>query len=141
MEVRDTKIAHCKLIQLPKIHNELGNITAIENSKDIPFVVKRLYYLYDVPSNEERGGHAHYELEQFIVAVSGSFDIILKDGITEKIVTLNRPDNALHIVPGLWREINNFSGGSICLVLASIEFDESDYIRDYNKFKEWKLLK
>ena len=141
MEVRDTKIAHCKLIQLPKIHNELGNITAIENSKDIPFDVKRLYYLYDVPSNEERGGHAHYELEQFIIAVSGSFDIILNDGISEKIVTLNRPDKALHVVQGLWREINNFSGGSICLVLASIEFDESDYIRDYNKFKEWKLLK
>jgi len=138
MDFKNSNISDCKIITLPKIHNTLGNITAIENLNDVPFNVQRIYYLYDVPSNEERGGHAHYELEQFIIAVSGSFDIILKDGVTEKAVTLNRPNNALHVVPGLWREIANFSGGSICLVLASEKYDENDYIRDYNKYLDLK---
>ena len=138
MDFKHSNISDCKIITLPKIHNTLGNITAIENLNDVPFNVQRIYYLYDVPSNEERGGHAHYELEQFIIAVSGSFDIILKDGVTEKAVTLNRPNNALHVVPGLWREIANFSGGSICLVLASEKYDENDYIRDYNKYLDLK---
>ena len=138
MNNRQTTVEDCKQVSLPKIHNRSGNITALENKKSIPFDINRVYYLYDVPSNEERGGHAHYELEQFIIAVSGSFDIILNDGITEKIVTLNRPDKALHVVPGLWREINNFSGGSICLVLASIKYDQNDYIRNYNDFLKFK---
>ena len=138
MDFKNSNISDCKIITLPKIHNTQGNITAIENLNDVPFNVQRLYYLYDVPSSEGRGGHAHYELEQFIVAVSGSFDIILKDGINERIVSLNRPNNALHVVPGLWREIANFSGGSICLVLASEKYDENDYIRDYNKYLDLK---
>jgi len=106
--------------------------------KNIPFNVKRVYYLYDIPGGEARGGHAHYELEQYIIAASGSFDVILNDGKNRKIISLNRPNFALHIVPGLWRELDNFSSGSICLVLASHTYDENDYIRDRNEFLKLK---
>jgi len=141
MNSRKTQVEDCKLVSLPKIHNRAGNITALENQKNIPFDVKRIYYLYDVPSNEGRGGHAHYELKQYLVAATGSFDVALNDGKNTKIITLNKPDMALLIVPGLWRELQNFSGGAICLVLASHEFDEKDYIRDFNNYREWKLSK
>ena len=126
------------MIDVSKIHNEAGNITVVENGENIPFDVKRIYYLYDVPSGEARGGHAHYELEQFIIAASGSFDVILNDGRNKKRVSLNRPNLALHIVPGLWRELDNFSSGSICMVLASHKYDECDYIRDYDLFLKEK---
>ena len=128
----------CSVIDVSKIHNEAGNITVVENGENIPFDVKRIYYLYDVPSGEARGGHAHYELEQFIIAASGSFDVIINDGKNKKRVTLNRPNLALHIVPGLWRELDNFSSGSICMVLASHRYDESDCIRDYDLFLKEK---
>ena len=141
MNNRNTEVKDCNQLLLPKINNRSGNITALENNNNIPFNINRVYYLYDVPSNEERGGHAHYELKQYLVAATGSFDIVLKDGLNSNVVTLNRPDQALYIVPGIWREIRNFSGGATCLVLASHEFDEKDYIRDFNEFKEWKLLK
>ena len=139
MNNKETTVDNCKIISLQKIQNNSGNITILENKKSIPFDIKRVYYLYDVPSNEERGGHAHYELEQYLVAASGSFDIVLNDGNKSKIVNINRPDQALYIVPGIWRELQNFSGGSICLVLASHIYDEKDYIRDYSEFKKWKL--
>ena len=138
MNNKETTVDDCKIISLPKVQNTFGNITAIENKKSITFDIKRVYYLYDVPSNEERGGHAHYELEQYLVAASGSFDIVLKDGNQSKIVNLNRPDQALYIVPGIWREIQNFSGGSICLVLASHRYEELDYIREYDKYLRFK---
>jgi oxalate decarboxylase/phosphoglucose isomerase-like protein (cupin superfamily) len=138
MELRDNTVYDCSVIDVSKIHNEAGNITVVENGENISFDVKRIYYLYDVPSGEARGGHAHYELEQFIIAASGSFVVILNDGKNEKRVTLNRPNLALHIVPGLWREIDNFSSGSICMVLASHIYDESDYIRDYDLFLKEK---
>jgi hypothetical protein len=128
------KIDLCKVVKLPKISNRAGNITPLVGEVDTPFSIKRIYYLYDVPSGEDRGGHAHLELEQFIVAASGSFDVILFDGKDEKVVTLNRPDKALHIIPGIWRELNNFSSGSVCLVLASEVYLEGDYIRDKNDF-------
>ena len=131
----------CSVIDVSKIHNEAGNITVVENGENIPFEVKRIYYLYDVPSGETRGGHANYKLEQYIVAASGSFDVILDDGINKRRISLNRPNLALHIVPGLWREIDNFSSGAICMVLASQSFREQDYIRNYKKFKELKLKK
>jgi hypothetical protein len=134
MELKDNSVYSCSVIDVSKIHNEAGNITVVENGENIPFDVKRIYYLYDVPSGESRGGHAHYELEQFIIAVSGSFDVIINDGKNKKRVTLNRPNLALHIVPGLWRELDNFSSGSICMVLASHPYDENDYIRDYKQF-------
>ena len=139
MNLKNSTVFNCSVIDVSKIHNEAGNITVIENGKNIPFPVNRVYYLYDVPGGEARGGHAHYNLEQYIVAASGSFDVILDDGKNRKIVTLNRPNFALHIVPGLWRELDNFSSGSICLVLASHKFDESDYIRDYEQFLKLKL--
>ena len=138
MKLKNNTVFDCSVIDVSKIHNDAGNITVVENGNNIPFEVKRVYYLYDVPGGEARGGHAHYELEQFIIAASGSFDVILNDGKNRKRVTLNRPNLALHIVPGLWRELDNFSSGSISLVLASHEYDENDYIRDYTKFLEFK---
>jgi len=133
-EAKNNTVFDCSIIDVSKVHNEAGNITVIENGINIPFDVKRIYYLYDIPGGEARGGHAHFELEQYLIAASGSFDVILDDGKNRKIVTLNRPNLALHIVPGLWRELDNFSSGSISLVLASHTYDESDYIRDYNEF-------
>lgn len=138
MKLKNNTVFDCSIIDVSKVHNEAGNITVVENGKNIPFDVKRIYYLYDIPGGEARGGHAHYELEQFVVAASGSFDVILDDGKNRKIVSLNRPNLALHIVPGLWRELDNFSSGSISLVLASHIYDERDYIRDYNKFLKFK---
>ena len=138
MGLKDNSVYDCSVIDISKIHNEAGNITVVENGKNIPFDVKRIYYLYDVPSGEARGGHAHYELEQFIIAVSGSFDVILNDGKNQKRVSLNRPNLALHVVPGLWRELDNFSSGSICMVLASHTYDEHDYIRNYDLFLKRK---
>lgn len=138
MELKDNTVYDCSVIDVSKIHNESGNITVVENGENIPFDVKRIYYLYDIPGGEVRGGHAHYELEQFIIAASGSFDVVLDDGKNKKRVTLNRPDLALHIVPGLWRELDNFSSGSISMVLASHAYDESDYIREYNNFLKLK---
>ncbi len=139
MKLKNNTVFDCSIIDVSKVHNEAGNITVIENGKNIPFDVKRIYYLYDIPGGEARGGHAHYELEQYIIAASGSFDVILDDGKNRKIVTLNRPNLALHIVPGLWRELDNFSSGSISLVLASHEYDESDYIRKYSEFLKNKI--
>lgn len=124
----------CSIMQFKKIKNRAGNITSIENNVDIPFSVKRIYYLYDVPSGETRGGHAHKDLEQIIFAVSGSFDITIDDARTKKTVQLNRPDSGLYLRPGIWRELSNFSSGAVCLVLASDKFNEADYIRDYNNF-------
>jgi dTDP-4-dehydrorhamnose 3,5-epimerase-like enzyme len=130
----NSTVYNCNVILLPKIHNRAGNLTALENNKNIPFEIKRVYYLYDVPGGEDRGGHAHQELQQFIVAVSGSFDVLLDDGINKKIIHLDRPYIGLHIVPGIWRELLNFSSGTICVVLASEKYQENDYIRDYNDF-------
>lgn len=138
MKFKDSSISDCSLIQLQKIHNRAGNITAINELVDIHFKIKRVYYLYDVPGGEERGGHAHKNLNQLVVAASGSFDIVLNDGKKKKIVNLNRPYFGLNIVPGIWREIINFSSGSICLVLASELYISEDYIRDYAIFKEIK---
>jgi dTDP-4-dehydrorhamnose 3,5-epimerase-like enzyme len=130
-------IYDCSIIHLPKIHNRSGNITIVENEATVPFDVKRIYYLYDVPGGETRGGHGHKELQQLIVAASGSFDLILDDGKYKKMVTLNRPDYGLYITPGIWRDIINFSSGSICLVLASMEYDPEEYLRDYQEFLEF----
>ncbi|MBZ4189994.1 sugar 3,4-ketoisomerase [Niabella beijingensis] len=128
----------CKVVELPIVHNESGNITVLENGANIPFDIKRIYYLYDVPMDTERGGHAHYDLNQYIIAASGSFRVLLDDCINQKEVFLNRPDRALHIVPGIWREIRDFSSGSICLVLASTIYSEEDYIRNYDDLKAFR---
>lgn len=133
---RKPTIADCKILQLPKIQNLAGNITPINGSIDIPFEIARIFYLYDVPGGESRGGHAHKSLHELIVAASGSFDVVLKDGINEKKINLNRPYFGLYIIPGIWRELNNFSSGTICMVLTSRKYDENDYIRDYEEFKK-----
>lgn len=132
--LKQSSVYECSIVYLSKVHNRAGNITAIENKKSIPFDIKRVYYLYDVPGGEERGGHAHYELQQFVVALSGAFDVLLDDGTNKKVVHLDRPFIGLHITTGIWRELLNFSSGSVCLVLASHKYDESDYIRDYDSF-------
>ncbi|WP_286844710.1 MULTISPECIES: sugar 3,4-ketoisomerase [Sphingobacterium] len=129
----------CSIVDLPLIHNQKGNITVLENNKSIPFEIKRIYYLYDVPYAAERGGHAHYELQQFVVAACGSFTFILDDGVNKREVFLNSPRKALHIKPGIWREMKDFSGGSICLVLASSLYSEKDYIRDYQEFLNYRM--
>jgi hypothetical protein len=133
-------IHSCNVVELTKIHNPAGNITIIQNGDHQPFNIKRVYYLYDVPGGSDRGGHAHKALHQLIVAASGSFDVILDDGINKKIIQLNRPNYGLLVVPGIWREIVNFSSGAICLVLASEKYMEEDYIRIYSEFKIMKKL-
>ncbi len=132
--MKNNKVNDCKMLQLSKIHNRAGNITIIENNIDIPFEIKRIYYLYDIPSNEKRGGHAHKELYQLVIAASGSFNINLNDGVNDKTTFLNRPDFGLLIVPGIWRDLSDFSSGSVCLVFASEIYSENDYIRNYNEF-------
>ena len=122
-----------KIIDIPKINNTKGNIGVIEN-KTIPFDVKRVFYLFDVPSGAKRGGHANKKTNQVLIAISGSFDVVLKDGNSKETITLNRPDKGLLIENNIWRELENFSSGSVCLVLASEEFSEDDYIRSYKEY-------
>ena len=138
--MRKTTVYDCSIIEIDKHHHEKGNLSVIENGKTIPFSVKRVYYLYDVPGGESRGGHAHKDLKQFIVAVSGSFDVKLDDGFQKRTYTINRPYEGLLVVPGIWRELDNFSSGSVCLVLASTEYSAEDYIREYDKFIEYKNI-
>ena len=126
-----------KLIEIPKIEDRRGNISVIENDC-IPFSIKRVYYLYDVPSGSFRGGHSHKMQSEFLIALSGSFEVVLDDSITKKRLTLNKPNQGLLIPKGVWRELENFSTGAVCLVLASDVFDENDYIRDYKLFKSFK---
>ena len=129
----------CVIIELPKIQNRAGNITPIHNNEEVPFQVKRVFYLYDIPGGIDRGAHAHKECHQFLVSASGSFEVQLDDGDEKKTVMLNQPYRGLHIPPGIWASEVNFSSGAICLVLASHIYSENDYIRDYSKFKQWKL--
>lgn len=133
---KTSSIDQCQVIELDKHHHANGNLSVVENGNQIPFDIKRVYYLYDVPGGEERGGHSHKKLRQCIVAISGSFDVIIDDGIQQRCVTLNRPYKGLLIVPGIWRVINNFSSGAVCLVMASEHYDEDDYVRDYDEFKK-----
>jgi dTDP-4-dehydrorhamnose 3,5-epimerase-like enzyme len=127
-------IEECQIIELPKITDHRGNLTFIENDKHIPFDIKRVYYLYDVPGGAERAGHAHKALHQLLVAMSGSFDVVIDDGYERKKYHLNRAYYGLYICPMVWREIENFSSGSVCMALASDFYDESDYYRNYEDF-------
>ncbi|MFO1175587.1 MAG: FdtA/QdtA family cupin domain-containing protein [Paracoccaceae bacterium] len=124
----------CKIIELPKIADPRGNLTFVESGRQIPFGISRVYYLYDVPGGAERGGHAHKALSQLIIAMSGSFDVVLNDGRNSKRVHLNRSYNGLYVCPMIWRELDNFSSGAVCMVLASNFYDEDDYYRNYDDF-------
>ena len=127
-------LEHCLLIELPKISDPRGNLSFIEGGQHIPFDIKRVYYLYDVPGGSDRGSHAHKNLHQFVVAMSGSFDVVLDDGKEKKRFHLNRSYYGLYVCPMMWRDLDNFSSGAVCMVLASAHYDESDYIRDYSQF-------
>ncbi len=131
-----TRLNACRIVDLPKIMDERGNLTFIEGGNHLPFDIKRVYYLYDVPGGATRGGHAHRNLEQFLIAAMGSFDVILDDGFESQRFHLNRSYYGLYIPSMIWREMSNFSSGSVCLTLASKPYDESDYIRDHHVFKE-----
>ena len=122
------------MIDLPKIADPRGNLTFIEGESHIPFAIQRVYYLYDVPGGAERGGHAHKALRQLIIAMSGSFDVLLDDGKERRRYHLNRSYNGLYVCPMIWRELDNFSSGSVCMVLASNKYDEEDYFREYDEF-------
>ncbi len=124
----------CRLLQLPKIEDRRGNLTFIEGNRHVPFDIKRVYYLYDVPGGAERGGHAHRNLHQFLVAMSGSFDVKIDDGNRKATYHLNRSYSGLYLCPMIWREIDNFSSASVCMVVASAPYDEADYLRDYDEF-------
>ena len=138
-ELKNANLSECRIMGLPKVDDARGNLTFIEGMNHIPFDIKRVYYLYDVPGGESRGGHAHKNLEQFIIAANGSFDVIIDDGYNSMRFHLNRSYYGLYIPRMVWREIDNFSSGSVCLVLASENFSEDDYIRDYGDFKTLKL--
>lgn len=129
-------LSDCRLIDLPKISDPRGNLTFIEGSRHIPFDIRRVYYLYDVPGGAERGAHGHRKLQQFIVAMSGSFDVILDDGYDKKLIHMNRSYYGLYVAPLMWRDITNVSSGAVLMVLASELYDEADYFRDYHKFLE-----
>lgn len=139
--MRNSRVYDCTMIELDKHHHEKGNISVVENKTTIPFDIKRTYYLYDIPGGESRGGHAHKGLSQLIIATSGSFTVTLDDGKVKRTFQLNRPYQGLLIVPGIWRTLDDFSSGGVCLVLASHIYDEGDYIRDYNDFIKYKCLK
>lgn len=124
----------CSIIELPKIENRAGNITPVNNLKEIPFEIKRLFYIYDIPAGKDRGAHAHKVCHQFLIAASGSFEVELNDGRIKRTVSLNRPNIGLHIPPGIWAAEKSFSSGAVCLVLASEKYDETDYIRDYEQY-------
>jgi len=130
-------INDCRIIDLPKVHFKAGSMSIVDGIKEVPFRVKRAFWIYDIPAGESRGAHAHRECHQFIVAASGSFEVEADDGSEKKVFYLNRPFYGLHIPPGIWAHEMNFSAGAICLVLTSGEFDEKDYIREYSEFKDY----
>ncbi len=137
--MKKSSVYDCTMIELDCHHSDRnGNISVVENNLTVPFEVKRTYYLYDVPGGENRGGHAHKDLSQLIIAASGSFTVTLDDGNVKRTFMLNRPYQGLYVVPGIWRTLDDFSSGAVCLVLASHVYDENDYIRDYNDFIEYK---
>jgi hypothetical protein len=127
-------LADCRILDLPKIHEPRGNLTFVEGGRHVPFEIARVYYLYDVPGGAERGGHAHKDLHQLIIAMSGSFDVVLNDGRDERRIHLNRSYQGLYVCPMIWRELDNFSSGSVCMVLASNHYDEADYYRDHGDY-------
>ena len=141
LDAKRTTVFDAKVLDLARIDLDSGALTAINSDDEVPFSIKRVYYLYDVPNKSDRGAHAHKELMQLVVAASGSFEIELNDGVNSKTFILRQPDEGLLVPPGLWRDLRNFSGGGVCFVIASMLYEESDYIRDFNEFEEFKIGK
>lgn len=135
--MKKNNVFDCSVIELPKISNRAGNITPVSNGVCIPFDIKRIFYIYDIPGGEDRGAHAHKECHQFLIAASGSFEIELNDGHSKRTISLNRPYYGLHIPPGVWAAEKGFSSGAVCLVLTSHKYNEADYIRDYDEYLEF----
>jgi hypothetical protein len=129
-----TRVAECRVVELPRIASPEGSLTPVVGGVDVPFPIERIYYLYDIPGGETRGGHAHLELQQLIVSVMGAFDLVLDDGVERRTVRLDRAHRGLYVPKMIWRELTNFSSGAICMVLASLPYDEMDYVRDYDDF-------
>ncbi len=139
--MKESRVFDCTVLELSKHPRKEGNLTVVENGRSVPFDVQRVYYIYDVPGGASRGAHAHYRLKQLIVAASGSFSVTVDDGRVKRTFLLNRPFQGLLIPPGIWRDLSDFSSGSVCLVLASEKYDESDYIRDYQAYLHYKGVK
>lgn len=137
---RKLSVYDCDVIELPRIENRAGNLTPIHPYINVPFDIKRVFYTFDIPGGEARGAHAHKECHQFLIAASGSYEVVLDDGINKRTVSLNRPFYGLHIPPGIWAAEQNFSSGSICLVLASHSYQEEDYIRSYEDYLKFRNL-
>jgi len=137
--MKKNNVFDCSVIELPKISNRAGNITPVTNNESIPFDIKRIFYIYDIPGGEDRGAHAHKECHQFLIAASGSFEIELNDGTSKRTISLNRPYYGLHIPPGVWAAEKGFSSGSVCLVLTSHKYDEADYIREYDEYLKFNF--
>ena len=139
--MRKISVYDCSIIELPRIHNRAGNITPVSSYENIPFDIKRIFYIYDIPGGESRGAHAHKECHEFLIAASGSFEIEMDDGINKRTVALNRPYYGLHLPPGIWAAEKGFSSGAVCLVLTSHLYLAEDYIRSYKEFIQWRSLK
>lgn len=139
--MKKVSVYDCSIIELPRIHNRAGNITPVSCNINVPFDIKRIFYIYDIPGGESRGAHAHKECHEFLIAASGSFEIEMDDGINKRTVSLNRPYYGLHLPPGIWAAEKGFSSGAVCLVLTSHLYEKEDYIRSYNEFIQWKSLK
>lgn len=137
--MKKTSVYDCSVIEFPKIQNRAGNITPVSNCIEIPFPIKRVFYIYDIPGGEDRGAHAHKECHQILIAASGSFEVELNDGCSKRTIMLNRPYFGLHIPPGIWAAEKGFSSGAVCLVLASEKYKEEDYIRDYLIYQQYYL--
>lgn len=135
--MKKVSVFDCQMIHLPQLGDRNGHITAVNGLREIPFEAKRIFYLYDIPGGESRGAHAHKECHQFLIAASGSYEVLIDDGKIQKVVSLNRPTIGLHVPPGIWASEINFSSGAICLVIASHEYNEKDYIRDYNEYLKY----
>ena len=136
--MRKTTVYDCSIIEMPRLKNRAGNISIVENQDNLPFDVKRIFYIYDIPGGEDRGAHAHKECHQFMIAVSGSFEIEMDDGVNKRTIQLNRPYYGLHIPPGIWAAEKGYSSGAICLVLASEEYSDDDYLRNYTEFLNYR---
>jgi len=137
--MKKVSVYDCSVIELPRIYSRQGNLTPVHEYEDVPFKIERVFYLYDIPGGEDRGAHAHKECHQFLIAASGSFEIVLDDGKNKRTVVLNRPYYGLYLPPGIWAAEQGFSSGAICLTLTSHKYDENDYIRDYKEFLRYKL--